>query len=264
MRLNAKTAISTSKVLLVPYSSWHVPRYHEWMKDEEIQAATASEPLTLEEEYAMQRSWRQDADKLTFIITLPVLQPQPQHQSQTEGQERQGQGLRLQLQLQDGDDAPEQMLGDINLFLRVEDEDEDGPSCPEIIIGEIELMIAEKANQRKGYGRAALLAFLRYVLEHEADIVGEFVQGTGAGATTLQGRTDCRFGALSVKIGKENGRSLALFESVGFCKVSEEPSYFGEFELRRMRRELSLESVDEAMARAGVEGYTEVSYERTE
>ncbi|EAW25328.1 uncharacterized protein NFIA_108210 [Aspergillus fischeri NRRL 181] len=262
MRLNAKTAISTAKVLLVPYSSWHVPRYHEWMKDEEIQAATASEPLTLEEEYAMQRSWRQDADKLTFIICLPVLRSLSQHAA--EGQGRQESGLRLQLQ--DGDDGPEQMLGDINLFLRVEDDDEDEnenrSSCPEII-GEIELMIAEKANQRKGYGRAALLAFLRYVLEHEEDIVGEFVQGTGAGAT-LQGRTDWKFGALSVKIGKENGRSLALFGSVGFRKVSEEPSYFGEFELRRVRRELSLESVDEAMARAGVEGYTEVSYERTE
>ncbi|GFF53796.1 N-acetyltransferase 9-like protein [Aspergillus lentulus] len=265
MRLNAKTAISTSKVLLVPYSSWHVPRYHEWMKDEEIQAATASEPLTLEEEYAMQRSWRQDADKLTFIICLPVPRARSEHQSQhqTESQEQLPEsGLRLQ----DGDDAPGQMLGDINLFLRAEDddEDEDGPSCPQII-GEIELMIAEKANQRKGYGRAALLAFLRYVLEHEEDIVGEFVQGTGAGAgATLQGRTDWRFGALSVKIGKDNGRSLALFESVGFCKVSEEPSYFGEFELRRVRSELSLESVDEAMASAGVEGYTEVLYERTE
>lgn len=27
------TAISTSSVLLVPYSKCHVPRYHEWMKD---------------------------------------------------------------------------------------------------------------------------------------------------------------------------------------------------------------------------------------
>jgi GNAT superfamily N-acetyltransferase len=234
-------------------------RYQKLMLLQEIQAATASEPLTLEEEYAMQRSWRQDADKLTFIICLPVLRSQSQHTAEGEGQDRQGSGLLLN----DGDDSPGQMLGDINLFLRVEDEDEDedGPSSPEII-GEIELMIAEKANQRKGYGRAALLAFLRYVLEHEEDIVGEFVQGTGAGAT-LQGRTDWRFGALSVKIGKDNGRSLALFESVGFCKVSEEPSYFGEFELRRMRRELSLESVDEAMARAGAERYTEVSYERT-
>ncbi|KAF7175691.1 hypothetical protein CNMCM7691_009698 [Aspergillus felis] len=257
MRLNAKTAISTSRVLLVPYSSWHVPRYHEWMKDEEIQAATASEPLTLEEEYAMQRSWRQDADKLTFIICLPVIRSQSQSQFQTEGQDRPG------LRLNEGDDAPGQMLGDINLFLRVEDEDEDGPSSPEII-GEIELMIAEKTNQRKGYGRAALLAFLRYVLEHEGEILGEFVRGSESSGATLQGRTDWRFGALSVKIGKENERSLALFESVGFCKVSEEPSYFGEFELRRMRRELSRESVEEAMATAGVEGYTEVSYERTQ
>jgi hypothetical protein len=33
-KLTSTKAISTSKVLLVPYSSWHVPRYHEWMKDE--------------------------------------------------------------------------------------------------------------------------------------------------------------------------------------------------------------------------------------
>ncbi|RHZ72937.1 hypothetical protein CDV55_107220 [Aspergillus turcosus] len=225
----------------------------------EIQAATASEPLTLEEEYAMQRSWRQDGDKLTFIICLPV--SWGSHLTRTESREqlpgsRQGSGLRLRLK--EGDDAPGQMLGDINLFLREEDEeeDEDG-SSPEIkIIGEIELMIADKVHQRKGYGRAALLAFLRYVLEHEGEILGEF-----AGATTLPEMKGRRFGALSVKIGKENEGSLALFESVGFCKVSEEPSYFGEFELRRRRSELSRESVEEAMTRAGVEGYTEVGFQ---
>lgn len=37
-------------------------RYHEWMKSEELRRLTASEPLTLEQEYAMQRSWREDAD----------------------------------------------------------------------------------------------------------------------------------------------------------------------------------------------------------
>jgi GNAT superfamily N-acetyltransferase len=154
------------------------------------------------------------------------------------------------------------MLGDINLFLRVEEEDEEDGTSPETkIIGEIELMIANKVHQRKGYGRAALLAFLRYVLENEGEILGEFMRAASA---TLQGSTGARFSALSVKIGKENEGSLALFESVGFCKVSEEPSYFGEFELRRRRSELSRESVDEAMARAGVEGYTEVVYERTD
>lgn len=34
LRGRLKTALSTSKVLLVPYSTWHVPKYHEWMQDE--------------------------------------------------------------------------------------------------------------------------------------------------------------------------------------------------------------------------------------
>ena len=32
------------------------------MKSEELQRLTASEPLTLEQEYSMQQSWREDAD----------------------------------------------------------------------------------------------------------------------------------------------------------------------------------------------------------
>ncbi|XP_058417521.1 alpha/beta-tubulin-N-acetyltransferase 9 isoform X2 [Diceros bicornis minor] len=63
MRLNQNILLLGKKVVLVPYTSEHVPRYHEWMKSEELQRLTASEPLTLEQEYAMQHSWREDADK---------------------------------------------------------------------------------------------------------------------------------------------------------------------------------------------------------
>ena len=68
MRLNEKLVIYGSSIILVPYEKLHVEKYHEWMKNPEILQATASEPLSLEKEFEMQKSWRDDEDKLTFII----------------------------------------------------------------------------------------------------------------------------------------------------------------------------------------------------
>ncbi|KAI9369936.1 N-acetyltransferase [Aspergillus egyptiacus] len=257
MLLNATTAISTPKVLLVPYSKWHVPRYHEWMKDPTIQQATASEPLTLEEEYAMQTSWRNDADKLTFIICRPVSSSSPE---KTETKKK----PETMTELDAHADTEPNMLGDINLFLRVDD-GEDGSSAPSIV-GEIELMIAETRAQGNGYGRGALLAFLRFVREHEVAIVGEFVEGDEVARNVFQekgkgedeGKGEGKgVSALSVKIGKENERSLRLFESVGFRRVGAEPNYFGEWELRR-------ELQGEGQEQGQVDGYREMRYTREE
>ena len=52
----------------MPYRKHHVEKYHEWMCSQELLEATASEPLSLEEEYEMQKSWRDDAKKCTFIL----------------------------------------------------------------------------------------------------------------------------------------------------------------------------------------------------
>ncbi|KAJ5389543.1 uncharacterized protein N7496_000611 [Penicillium cataractarum] len=246
MLLNAEIALSTSKVLLVPYSTWHVPRYHEWMQDEEIQEATASEPLSIEEEYAMQRSWRQDADKLTFIVCRPLTSSEAKS-----------------IALSTESDSSQNMVGDINLFLRIDDGDE-GDAPPEIV-GEIELMIAEKANQGQGFGKTSLLAFLRYIVERQAAIIEEFVNADVQPETVdkLRGaRASLGFACLSVKIGQANLRSLALFESLGFKKVSVEPNFFGEFELRRV--ELGIGAIDEALAGAGVNDYLEIPYTRKE
>ncbi|CAB0039025.1 unnamed protein product [Trichogramma brassicae] len=62
MKINNTTQITGSKVILVPYKEHHVLRYHEWMKSEELQQLTASEPLSLEDEYKMQKSWFEDED----------------------------------------------------------------------------------------------------------------------------------------------------------------------------------------------------------
>lgn len=55
------------KVILVPYMKEHVPVYHVWMQDPAILQATASEPLTIDQEYQMQLSWLQDPLSMLYV-----------------------------------------------------------------------------------------------------------------------------------------------------------------------------------------------------
>jgi RimJ/RimL family protein N-acetyltransferase len=171
-----------------------------------LQEATASEPLTLEEEFAMQRSWREDGDKLTFIACLPPLIEN---------------AVKGVTPLQH--DSPEKMIGDVNLFLS---SDEEYDSDRSGVIGELEIMIARRDLQRQGYGRSVLLTFIWYVLENIDGILQEF-----RGSET-QPIEPSRLKALRVRIGSKNDRSIRLFESLGFQKTTETPNYFGEWELR--------------------------------
>ena len=61
---NWTTQIVGNKVILVPYTEKHVMKYHEWMKNEELQHLTGSDPLTLEQEYEMQKTWKNSSDKV--------------------------------------------------------------------------------------------------------------------------------------------------------------------------------------------------------
>ncbi|EXJ79041.1 hypothetical protein A1O3_08542 [Capronia epimyces CBS 606.96] len=245
MRINEHTAVSSAKVLLVPYSAHHVPKYHEWMKDPDIQEATASEPLTLDEEYAMQRSWRVDPDKLTFIIC------------------RSG---GSQTTARDGRRDLDSMVGDVNLFISTT---EDDAQNHQIVIGELEIMIAERTEQRKGYGRAALLTFLSYIIRHESSLLTEFHAGQPAAAAAAAPTSTptptldlTRFTHFAVKIGGSNHRSIALFESLGFRKTSDVPSYFGEYELRLDRDRVTsvLDSCSSGDKTRLLEAYQEIDY----
>ena len=97
----------------------------------------------------MQQSWRADHDKLTFIACIPVDGPSEYIVEGTQ-------------------DAPSRMIGDVNLFFSAADEDVEG--C----IGELELMIARPSLRRRGYGRATILAFLRYIEVHQQEILDEY------------------------------------------------------------------------------------------
>lgn len=172
----------------------------------------------------MQQSWRSDADKLTFIVCL--------------AREEIGNSTSARAAVQGGvDDRPERMIGDINLFLfepEDEDEDEDDFNATKTespastpIVGEIELMIARKDLHRQGYGRAALLSFMSYILDSWAGIAAEY--GNGVAGNVAAGR---KLKYLRVKINQSNERSIALFKSVGFEQTAAGANYFGEVELR--------------------------------
>ncbi|KAG0339172.1 N-acetyltransferase 9 [Podila horticola] len=92
---------------------------------------TASEPLTLTEEYEMQESWHLDEEKCTFIILA----------------REHGQVITASNVLE------QKMVGDVNLFFN----DHDDPHS-----AEIEIMIAEPDYRRKGVGLEAIRMMITY------------------------------------------------------------------------------------------------------
>ncbi|KAL0131764.1 hypothetical protein PUN28_002957 [Cardiocondyla obscurior] len=130
MRKNVETRISGTNVILVPYQEKHVVKYHEWMTNPRLQYLTSSEPLTLEEEFKMQKRWLEDEDKCTFIILDKA----------------------VYLQTKSEVDA---MVGDTNLFLYTQ----------ESHTAEIEIMIAEEASRGKKRGWESVILMLLYGTE---------------------------------------------------------------------------------------------------
>lgn len=129
MRINEDTLLEGKNVVLVPYNADHVPRYHLWMESPQLQQLTASEPLTLEQEYDMQRTWREDDDKCTFIILDKHRWADPTVQEE------------------------QCMVGDVNIFLT-------DPSDPSL--AELEIMVAEPSYRGKGLGKEVTRMMICY------------------------------------------------------------------------------------------------------
>ncbi|XP_075981947.1 microtubule-associated Nat9 isoform X2 [Anticarsia gemmatalis] len=101
------------------------------MKSEELQQLTASQPLSIEEEFEMQKSWREDEDKCTFIVLSKCVYDE--HNNDIEA-----------------------MVGDTNIFIIDQ----------ETATGEIEIMIAEASARGKKFGWEAVILMLLYGIEH--------------------------------------------------------------------------------------------------
>jgi RimJ/RimL family protein N-acetyltransferase len=175
----------------------------------------------------MQQKWRLDTDKLTFISCLPP------------------DSLNVERIVARQDDAPERMVGDVNLFIYDEEDEME-------VVGEVELMIATKSHQGRGLGRASVLLFLHYVLTHRDDIIRHRYTGSGR----IQ---QLELAALRAKINQDNVRSIRLFESIGFVKKMETPNYFGEYEL--VMRDLDIGRIEGHMRACGMDEWREVEYE---
>ncbi|KAM0813492.1 putative GNAT domain-containing protein [Seiridium cardinale] len=254
MKFNEHIAISAPKVLLVPYDAHHVPHYHTWMEDAAIREATASDRLTLEEEYENQISWRTSADKLTFIVCKPLDDSSEPAEVVVAGDA----------------DRDERMVGDINLFLTPWDDDnydeKDASTdnkaggaqsngsiehrSPEqkYCVGEVDIMIANDADRGKGMGRAAVSAFLWFIKKNVSRIVAEYAASTGDSDSP-------ELRELLVRIKSTNDGSMALFRGLGFTQRGD-VNYFGEIEMV-LKDFSSCEGFDEFV------GHREVRFDRS-
>lgn len=213
------------------------------MEDEAVRAATASDRLTLEEEYENQESWRAANDKLTFIVCQPATTNDSEDQKNIVG------GVA---------DAPDRMVGDINFFLtpfEEDDGDEEGEKTKKdetpLLTGEVDVMIARLEHRHHGFGRAAVTAFLQYILQSKREaILAEAATGTDPLFSKPGGAP--QLNQLVVKIQATNSASISLFTSLGFVQKGS-VNYFGEVEL--VRTNLTAETP---------EGYTETVYERND
>ncbi|KAL9457374.1 hypothetical protein AB3S75_006423 [Citrus x aurantiifolia] len=129
-------SLEGEKLILVPYMKEHVPKYHQWMQDPFLLETTASEPLTLEQEYQMHLSWCQDPLKKTFIVL---------DKDMVEGT------------FVHGDPHVEAMVGDVNIYMN---------DLDNLELAEVEIMIAEPKSRGKGLAKEAVLMMMAYAVEN--------------------------------------------------------------------------------------------------
>jgi methionyl-tRNA synthetase len=171
--------------------------------------------MTLEEEYENQLSWRTSHDKLTFIVCEP-----------SSGDQQNDAARVITGKV---DDSADNMRGDVNFFLYLDDDDEDDggeqrESNQIRLRGEIDVMIAGTQHRGKGTGEAAVRTILAYIRRNLTAILEEY-----AGGENLDKNKVLLVG-LMAKIKEDNTGSRGLFKKLGFRQEGE-ANYFGEVKM---------------------------------
>jgi len=207
MKQNYELCLVNERVTLVPYRPEHLIRYHEWMKDPELLAATGSDPLSFEEEVEMQKTWRDDPNKCTFIVHSTKDCNSSSNTSSSGNTASEQQQEKQEFSIVENLTA---MVGDVNLFLSdidepEEDVNDDGDNGIETANtatttvkrqAEIDIMIAEAGYKRMGLGKSATCCMLLY----------------GSNALNVH-RFFC-------KINEDNLASLQMFRGLGFVQCN--------------------------------------------
>ncbi|CAH7668086.1 GNAT domain-domain-containing protein, partial [Phakopsora pachyrhizi] len=221
MKLNEHRAIVGPRVILVPYRQEHVKKYHEWMSDEEIRESTASDRLTLEEEYEMCRSWSNDEDKLTFII---IERDRKGGYKSKESLNQTYYKILLTL-----------VRGDVNLFLSPDGstaDDEDVEKNDEGIRAELEIMIASKSHRSRGLATESLRLFLSFIILNFRINTSNLKTNINNNLITdIDRDREVMINHLFVKISTDNSISQNLFKKLGF-KLYRKNLFFNEVEYR--------------------------------
>ena len=188
--------------------------------------ATSSEPLSIQEEYDMQQSWKDDESKCTFIIHAKINDEFTKNNNNNNNNNNNTESLsspsssttHIKTSSFHVNEHLDTMVGDVNLFLspidNTDDDDDDDDDEEEEenegmdkstngqkgIQAEIDIMIAEKDYRRQGLGRTAVCMMMVYAI-HNLKRVERFF----------------------CKINENNQASIELFTSLDFkqCNYAE-------------------------------------------
>jgi len=180
-------------LIFVPYLHCHIRTYHKWMSNPTLLETTNSLPMSLENEIKIQKPWRENSKKCTFILLINELCSN-ELKSYKNGHIVVNEVMLDIRGLEPNDNKVvienvHAMTGDINLFLSTID---DSSSCANNDShesntirsvktpqhrqqAEISIMIANENYQRKRYGTEAVCLIMIYGIQ-KLDIKRYFVK----------------------------------------------------------------------------------------